>query len=172
MEAELVVENATSEVSIRYVNSSGYLYQNQFFDGDIRKYIINIEFMKYVESINNAITGPVIINFSSMADRIKGAGQNIRILQKTLLPCENEIQLGGCMMAACYHIGSYDSIGETYKKMTDWTARHGYALASESYERYVTDNWTTSNSSLFVTEIMAQISRKDARDGSIQSFSH
>jgi DNA-binding transcriptional MerR regulator/effector-binding domain-containing protein len=162
MEAELVISNSISEVSIRYANASGYLFQEQFFDGDIRRYIINIDFMDYVESINNAITGPVIINFSSFADRMKGNSQPVKILQKTLLPCENEMQLGGCMMATCYHTGAYDTIDETYKKMRDWTAKHGYTLAPESYERYVTDYWTTSDSSLFVTEIMVRVSRKDA----------
>jgi hypothetical protein len=36
----------------------------------------------------------------------------------------------------------------------------GFTLDSESFERYVTDYWTTNNKSKFVTEILIKASRK------------
>lgn len=172
VEAEMVLENAVRDVSIKYVEPAKYLFQEQNFENDIAASIINIDFTNYVESLRNEITGPVIIRFSSYRDRMGDREQRIRIMQKTLLPCpENlEMKFGGSMMLACYHIGPFDNIGETYKKMSRWARNHRYALGGESYERYVTDYWTTRNSSQFVTEIMMPIYReKAAMGGSHQS---
>jgi effector-binding domain-containing protein len=50
-------------------------------------------------------------------------------------------------------------LADTYKKIRSWAREYGYDLAGESYERYVTDYWTTCNSSQFVTEVMIKVSR-------------
>ena len=90
--------------------------------------------------------------------------QPIRILQKTLLPCPEEqtMAFGGCMMASCYHIGPPERIRDTYSKILRWAQRHGYAVGRESFERYVADYWTTTNSAQFVTEVMLKATRKPA----------
>jgi len=63
-------------------------------------------------------------------------------------------------MLSCYHIGSHENIMDTYVKMDLWARDNGYSLAGESFERYVTDYWTTNNNSKFVTEILIKASRK------------
>jgi DNA-binding transcriptional MerR regulator len=162
LEAEMVIDNNIQEVSIKYIEPSRYLFLNQTYDTNIKAAIINIDFTNYVESLNNEITGPVILNFSSHAARMKDKEQPVRILQKTLMPCHDEYttDMGGHMMAACYHIGPHEDIAETYKKIRRWARQHGYTLGDESYERYVTDYWTTRNSAKFVTEIMIKASRQ------------
>ena len=171
IEAEMVIDNDIREVSIKYVEDSRLLFLDQDFDNNIEAAIINIEFTNYVETLRNEITGPVILNFPSRTDRMRQESQKVRILQKSLLPCRDEetMRFGGQMMLACYHIGPHETLHESYKKMGNWARNHGYALSEEAFERYVTDYWTTRNSSQFVTEILVAVSRRGAMDGPTSS---
>ncbi|MFV0422504.1 MerR family transcriptional regulator [Oleidesulfovibrio sp.] len=164
LEAEMVIDNNIQEVSIKYVEPSSYLFLNQHYDANIKAAIINIDFTNFVESLANEITGPVILNFPSHEARMKDKEQDIRIIQKTLMPCTDEHTtiIGGHMMVSCYHIGPHETIGETYKKIRRWARHHGYSIGDESYERYVTDYWTTRNDAKFVTEVMLKASRQTA----------
>lgn len=161
VEAELVIENGVTEVAVKYVDPMEVCYLEQEFNYNYMESIINIDFTNYIESINNAITGPVMINFPTFKDRMEGKSTRVKIMQKAILDCrENEtIKFGGCMMASCYHIGPHENIDETYKKIRDWVDAHGYKLDEESTERYVTDYWTTRKSEQFVTEVMIKVSR-------------
>jgi len=157
----MVIENGVNEVAVKYMDVSDFCFMEQNFNYNYMESIINIDFTNYIESINNAITGPVIINFPSFQERIEGKSNKVNIMQKTITPCtEKEIKkFGGCMMASCYHIGSHESINETYEKIIKWADVHCYKCDEESYERYVTDYWTTRKSEDFVSEIMIKISR-------------
>ena len=64
---------------------------------------------------------------------------------------------GGKMMLSAYHIGSHDTINETYRKIFRWADNHGYKCGNSSIERYVTDYWTIRKSKDFVTEIFVDI---------------
>ncbi len=161
-EAEMVIENEIREVSVKYVAASDYLFMDQVFDDDLWDSIINIEFTNYVEAVNNEITGPVMINFSSYKDRMKNKEQTMRIMQKTIMPCKphEKMIFGGEIMIACYHIGPHETIGDTYEKIRRWAEGNTYILGKESFERYVTDYWTTKDDSKYVTEVMMSASRK------------
>lgn len=161
MEAETVIENDIREVSIKFVQQSLVLFQEQLFENNIKSSIINLEFTKHVEDLDNGITGPVIINYSSFKDRLRNREQKINILQKTIMPCPegNQYRFGGQLMVSCYHIGAHEDIHDTYLKIDNWARENGYNLGNGSFERYVTDYWTTSNSSKFVTEILVKASR-------------
>ena len=163
LEAEMVIDNNIVEVSIKYVEPSEYIYQDQVFENNIKASIINIDFTNFLEDVHNEITGPVILNFSSYKDRMENKNQKIRILQKKLMPCPEEarMEFGGHMMICCYHVGPHETLNEAYDKICRWACSHGYVLGEESYERYVTDYWTTNNSSKFVTEVMMRGSRKE-----------
>lgn len=162
LEAEQVIDNKAHEVSVKYVEPMELLFLEQVFENDIKASIINIDFTNFVESLKNKITGPVILNFSSFKDRMENKQQKIRIIQKTLLPIKEDVKtrIGGHIMVACYHIGPHETINETYGKICRWGNDNGYVLGQESFERYVTDYWTTSNSSQFVTEVMMKASRR------------
>ncbi|WP_291325579.1 MerR family transcriptional regulator [Desulfovibrio sp. UCD-KL4C] len=161
LEAEMVIDNNIKEVSVKYVDPSNLIFFDQEFDNDIKSSIINLEFTQHVEDLENEITGPVIINFSSLNDRIENINQPVKILQKTLMPCkeENQFEFGGNMMVSCYHIGPHEEIHTTYQKICRWASHNGYILGEGSYERYITDYWTTQNTSKFVTEILIETSR-------------
>ncbi|GAA0742921.1 MerR family transcriptional regulator [Clostridium oceanicum] len=162
VEAQMVIENNVSDVAIKYIDNRTLTFLCQDFKYDYMDSIINIGFTNYIDSINNAITGPVIICFPSFKDKMNGKCNKMKIMQETILKCKEElsIEFGGWMAAACYHIGSHETINETYKKIKKWTEEHGYICSEESYERYVTDYWTTKNEDKFVTEILIRISRK------------
>ena len=162
LEAGSVIENNANEVSVKYIESYTALYFEQDFAYNYMESIINIEFTNYIESINNAITGPVMINFPSFKKHMEGTCKRVRILQKAILDCASEtpiVRLGGCMVLSCYHIGSHYKINETYEKMCQWAADHHYQCGEESVERYVTDYWTCRNEDNFVTEIMIKVTK-------------
>lgn len=164
VEAEMVLENSISEVSVKYVEPVDCLFQEQAFDGDLKAAIINIDFTNYVEAMDNEVTGPVILRFPSFCERETGECRTLRIMQKTFSPASDEARsrIGGCMMATCYHIGPHEGISGTYGKLRRWAGEHGYTLEQASYERYVTDYWTTGNAEQFVTELMVGVSRRGA----------
>ena len=162
VEAQMVIENNVCDVSIKYIDERNLIFLNQNFNYDYMECIINIEFNNYIDSINNAITGPVIICFPSFEDKINGKCSKMKIMQETILKCKDEesIEFGGWLAASCYHIGTHETINETYIKIKEWAKEHDYICSEESYERYVTDYWTTKNTDKFVTEILIKIRRK------------
>lgn len=162
VEAQMVIENNVCDVSIKYIDERNLIFLNQNFNYDYMECIINIEFNNYIDSINNAITGPVIICFPYFEDKINGKCSKMKIMQETILKCKDEesIEFGGWLAASCYHIGTHETINETYKKIKEWAKEHDYICSEESYERYVTDYWTTKNTDKFVTEILIKIRRK------------
>ncbi len=162
VEAQMVIENDVCYVGIKYIDDRTLIFLDQDFKYDYMDSIINIEFNNYIDSINNAITGPVIICFPSFEDKINGKCSKMKIMQETILKCKEEesIKFGGWMAAACYHIGTHETINKTYKKIQEWTKKHGYICSEESYERYVTDYWTTKNTDKFVTEVLVKIRRE------------
>ncbi len=162
VEAQMVIENDVSDVAIKYIDNQRLIFLNQDFKYDYMDSIINIEFNNYIDSINNAITGPVIICFPSFENKINGKCNKMKIMQETILKCKEEesVEFGGWMAASCYHIGAHEKIDETYKKIKKWTEEHGYLCAEESYERYVTDYWTTKNYDKFVTEVLVKVRRQ------------
>lgn len=161
IEAEMVLENDVKDISIKYIEPKKMIFLEQGFNYDYMESIINIEFTNYIEEKKNAITGPVIIQFPSFEEKMNGNCKKIKIMQETLFKCKEEdsINFGGFMIASCYHIGNHETINETYEKIRVWANKNGYKCSEESYERYVTDYWTTKNSQNFVTEVMLRISR-------------
>ena len=92
---------------------------------------------------------------------MKGTCSRMKIMQKMILPCKPEqlVRMGGEMMLSCYHIGPHETISETYEKMASWAKEHNYKLHEGSWERYVTDCWTTNNKEMYVTEVRIGASR-------------
>ena len=156
VEAQTVIENDVRDVSVKFIEPKEYGFMDQDFISDYKEALINLEWTDFLVSIDNEITGAVNITYPSWRDRINGTCKRMRIMQEMILPCKPEhlVQMGGEMMLSCYHIGPHDSIGETYEKMEQYALEHGYKLAEDSWERYVTDCWTTNNSDMFVTEVL------------------
>ncbi len=165
-EAETVISQGVCEVGVKYVEPMRLICQRQQYDGSaIRQTVINMSFMHYVEQTGNAITGPVMIRFSSLRDRLGGEPQTIHMMQNFLSPrreCD-VIDFGGCIMASCYHVGPQDDIGRTYGRLIAWAKNNGYLTERGCCERCVVDYWTTSNEALHVTEVLVRVTRDPAR---------
>jgi DNA-binding transcriptional MerR regulator len=162
IEAEMVIENDVRDVSVKYIDSMNLCYLDQDFEYNYMESIINIDWTNYVESMGNEVTGPVLIYFPSFRDHMEGKAKRVRLLQKTILdsPSDHITGYGGFMAVSCYHIGTHETINETYQKICDWVEKHGYLCEEGSYERYVTDYWTTRKEDQFVTEVIIRIKRK------------
>ncbi|MGL4789778.1 MAG: MerR family transcriptional regulator [Anaerotignaceae bacterium] len=160
-EAELVIKNNVTQVSVKYLDNNNYCYMAQNFNYNYRESIINIDWTNYLESIKNEITGPVILNFSSFKDKMSGKSKKVRIMQKPILKYEdNQVTpVGGHLVATCYHIGNPNSIHLTYEKMCEWAQLNGYKCNEECYERYVTDYWTLRDENQFVVEVIVGITK-------------
>lgn len=161
-EADMVVGLGACEVGVKYVEPARLVCQTQSYDGQsLKQAIINRDFMNYVEQTGNAITGPVMIRFSGLQERLRNEPQTICVMQNLLSPrreCETT-DFGGCVMASCYHVGSLDDIGKTYDKMNAWLEKNGYQAERGCCERYVTDHWTTANTACHVTEVLLRVAR-------------
>lgn len=160
-EAQTVIENDARDVSVKYVEAKEFGFMDQEFIDDDMEAIINLQWTDYLEAIGNEITGAVNISYPSWKERLSGECQNMRIMQKMILPCKPEhlTVMGGEMMLSCYHIGPHEKLGETYDKMEKWAKDHQYKLSEGSWERYVTDCWTTKNAEMYVTEVLIGASR-------------
>lgn len=163
-EAEMLLDNDTRQVSVKYISPQHLLCHDEVFLLDIKSTIINMEFTNFVESLGNNISGPVIVHYSSVADRLANVQQPIQVLQRPMRPCKPEHLrvFGGTLMASCYHIGPHETINETYRNLQTWCTANNFVYAPDSFERYVTDYWTTNNKSLFVTEVLVQVYRQDS----------
>lgn len=158
-EARMVSEYNILDVKLKFLEENYMLYLEQEFDYDYVKSIINIDFTNYVEKIENAITGPVIIEFPSFYEKLEGKCKNMKILQKALKKCESEklVKYGGYMVASSYHIGTHKNINETYERIKKWIELHNYKCEDICFERYVIDYWCTKDESKFVTEVMVKL---------------
>ena len=138
LEAESVLENNVTEVSVKYVETHSACYMEQKFTHNYMESIINIEWTNYLE---------------------EGRSTTAYVFQRGARDIDDNktMTFGGKMMLSAYHIGSHDTINETYRKIFRWADNHGYKCGNSSIERYVTDYWTIRKSKDFVTEIFVDI---------------
>lgn len=162
LEADSVIKNNVTEVSIKYIDAMKTCYLEQEFNQNYKASIINIEWTNYLEENGQAITGAVNLWFENYREKNGGKPATCRIFQKCITDCSHipTMTLGGDMVAACYHIGPHETLNRTYDKIIRWAGEHGYTCSDESIERYVTDYWTIQDSNEFVTEVMIKVSRK------------
>ena len=159
LEAESVLENNVTEVSVKYVETHSACYMEQKFTHNYMESIINIEWTNYLEEIGHAITGPVCMYFADVKEKMEGRSTTAYVFQRGARDIDDNktMTFGGKMMLSAYHIGSHDTINETYRKIFRWADNHGYKCGNSSIERYVTDYWTIRKSKDFVTEIFVDI---------------
>lgn len=159
-EARMVSEYRTLDIRIKFLEEGEmiYLEQEYDYDYDYVESVINIDFTNYVGNIENAITGPVIIEFPSFYEKLEGKCKKMKIIQKPLRKCNQDILIkyGGHMVISAYHIGTHENINETYERLKKWMEVHNYKCAGPCFERYVIDYWCTKDETKFVTEIMVK----------------
>ena len=162
LEADSVIKNNASEVSIKFIDTINTCYLEQEFSQNYKASIINVEWTNYLEEHNQTVVGAVNLWFKNHREKAEGNNTTCRIFQTCITDYSNlpNMTLGNEMMATCYHIGPHETLNETYDKILKWAEEHGYVCDEESIERYVSDYWTIQNPEEFVTEIMIKVSRK------------
>ncbi len=161
VEAQTVIENDVRDVAVKFIETRYYGFMDQDFIANDREAVINLQWTDFLESNGCEITRAVNITYPSWRQRPEGSCPKMRIMQEIIPPVSQDhlVRMGGEMMLTCYHIGSHDTLGETYSKMEAYAKEHGYKLAENSWERYVTDCWTTKNPDMYVTEVRIGIMR-------------
>lgn len=171
-EANYVLSVRPIEVSLKYLPPAEYLSMPYRFWGNFADAVINLKFTSFVEEHDNVITGPVILHRLSLeplardgeggATSVEGNHEaDVLVLQRALRPIDpsNRFDRAGGMFLSTYHTGSFDTLEEAYRRLFAYARERGYRPAGTSYERYVTDYWTTYNSDLFVAEILLPVER-------------
>lgn len=84
-----------------------------------------------------------------------------------VMPLQNGFEGENCKIkpkgeyVRCIHIGDYDSIGITYKKMLRFMEERNLICSEYSYEYCVMDNLTSSDNSKYMTEIHIGVKSTD-----------
>lgn len=93
---------------------------------------------------------------------LKGNFINFKYAILPLLePCVSErllVKPSG-LYAHAYHIGSYQSIADTYKLLLSDIAKAGYQIIGDAYEFCILDNLVTSNNNEYITEIQMPVAK-------------
>lgn len=162
-EAKGVIENKAIQVSVKYINTINACYMKTPFDNNYRESVINIDWTNYLEEIGHEITGAVYLCFPNFEEKLNGQSTEAIIFQQGANDVDpsRTRDFGGKMMLSAYHIGTHDTINETYARIRDWADQYGYRLGASSIERYVVDYWTLNRSEDFVTEILIEIDNWD-----------
>ncbi|MDN0068749.1 MerR family transcriptional regulator [Collinsella ihumii] len=162
-EANYVLGARPTEVRTVFLPADTLLAMPYRFNGDFAEATINLEFSKFVADNDNPITGPVILrheSFDAWRQRCsQGEPCDAMVLQhavRTVDPKARFVRPDG-MYLATYHVGPFEELGEAYDRMATFADEHGYRLAGCSYERFVTDYWTTYDPDRFVAEVLAPI---------------
>ena len=90
-EAEGVIENNVTEVSVKYIESITACYLEQPFMYNYMDAIINIEWTNYLEQIGHAITGPVHLYFPRFREKVAGRPTQTIIFQKGVGEVEEDL---------------------------------------------------------------------------------
>ena len=168
-EAQMVIRNDIRDISVKFMSQESFCFMDQEFSYEYMDSIINIPWTNYLEEIGQKITGPVILRFPSLEEKMKGNCARARIMQRAVLPDEKnpgQTVVGGGMAVSVYHIGSHETIDQEYERILEWAGKRGYQCGPECYERYVVDYWTTREPAEFVTEVIVPVT-KAAEAGNI-----
>lgn len=162
-EAKMVSDQTEHPVCIKYLPTQEYAYLDQEFAYNYRDAVINIPWTDYLASMNCAITGPVIIEYPSLQDKMDGACRTARIMQRIVGTCDrrtNVLVMKGRMVASVYHVGGYENLRESYQRILAYTEQQGYICEGKAIERYVLDYWTSELLDEFVTEIIVPVCKR------------
>lgn len=155
-EAQIVLASEIDEVSIKILKSESLLAMADTFDYNYKESTINITFTNFVSEVNNAITGPVMIQYPDWRQKRDGQCRHVQILQKSFLPPpeESTFVMPDGLYLSTYHSGPHEGLYKAYDRIEKWAKKHQYHLAEYSIERYVIDYWSTVRPDIFVTEIL------------------
>ncbi len=159
-EANMVLRVRPKNVNVKYLPRQELLGLQTRFSGSFAESIVSLEFASYVQDVDNAIAGPVILRFPSVEDAVAAAADgsecDVWLLQKPIRPInpDDAFVCPEGMYLSTYHVGAFEELGEAYSRLTEFANDNGYKVAGPAIERFVSDYWTTYNSDLFVAEVL------------------
>ncbi len=159
VEAQMVIEEHLTDVTLKVLPQRTYYAMPYAFCYDYRKALINIPFNNGIENLNNHITGPVCMYFSSAEDKAAGRATDCLVVQEAYkeVPKAHSFTFPAGVYASIYHIGDFNHLSETYCRLNQWIETHDYDAESDVFERYVVDYWTTEQADLHVTELLIRV---------------
>ena len=160
-EASFVLNSCPLAVNTKFLSCEELLRMPYRFTGDYAEATINLEFTAFVDKVENVISGPVIMRreFGDTEPESFTAPCDTAILQKALRPIDPKysyVRPRGLYLST-YHSGAFENIDVAYRRLFAFARQNGHQVCGCSYERFVTDYWTTYDSDLFVTEILVPI---------------
>lgn len=164
-EANYVLRTCSDEISLKFLPAESFLSMPYDFWGNYADVTINLDFTAFVEEHNNAITGPVILRHESAHEchghYTQESPCHLRVMQKALRPVSDEHRFDrpGGMYLSTYYTGLFEQMEHAYERLFSYAAEHEHTLCGCSYERFVTDYWTTYDPNLFVVEILIPVER-------------
>ncbi|HFI0453676.1 MerR family transcriptional regulator [Streptococcus suis] len=170
IEGELCLQNWKNQketkteqmISVKYyAEQPGYCYYEQPYRYNYKESIINLDWIRHLESHQLEVSGPVILKYDSYLKKMNGQSEFATILQHCFPESICSSVFGGFMALSCYHIGPLENITDTYEKIIGYAEKHKYNLKAECYERHVIDYWVTHNLDEFVTEIIIPVATPD-----------
>ncbi|WP_141430716.1 MerR family transcriptional regulator [Bacillus sp. 03113] len=125
---------------------------------DIESYFSNA-FVEYCHAHNYYTYGPFMLYFENIQQRIDN---NVLTVQchSTVIDMEDTEStavIGGFPVLSVVYKGSYDKLPKIYENMRRWAENQQIRLQNQSFERYIIDHWSTTDSKEYVTEIIIPI---------------
>ncbi|MDI4649082.1 MerR family transcriptional regulator [Cohnella hashimotonis] len=104
--------------------------------------------------------GPFMLYFEDIGQRIDRTFTGVDCYTAVIDDGTSEgltTEVGGFEAISVVHRGDYRTIGQTYREVQEWAERQSVALKGTSYERYIIDPWSTTDSDNYVTELILPI---------------
>lgn len=170
IEGELCLKNQSlsypskkeSSISLKYHPEEKHFCQiKQSFSYNFKESIINLEWIKYLEDNQLEVSDPVILKYDSYLEKMAGTIKFATIMQHCFPEEHCHYTFGGFLALSAYHIGSLETISDTYQQIVSYAKENGISLQEETYERHVIDYWVTQREEEFVTEVIIPIIKKD-----------
>ena len=171
-EGRQVLDHRDDSVTVKHVPSSMYFYMDAEADLSAPDLNADLETEYFSKSKGHGHTmvdmgGAFHLYFGSIKARLSKTTQHIRLLQ-TIYPNARSLhsttQIHGFLAICTYHIGSADTIEESYHRAISWAEDHNFQLRQDSYERCVLDIYSTCDESKFVTQILLPVQEPGAED--------
>ena len=168
IEGKQTLRHRETEIKTRFLPQQPYFYYIEDFTGSSlspRECDAYIETRYFTQSKGYGhsmvdMGGAFHVLYDSYQDRLDGRNTKMTLLQ-ILFPNsksrEKTMEFGGFMAVTSYHIGPLSEIGDTYRRMIEWTREHGYELEGNSCERHILDVYSTVNEDNFVTEVLLPV---------------
>ncbi len=155
------LNNYENNIEIEYIPLKEYIFYEG--EGDCSSYMERVKteaclFASFNDDKHNMreSIGELCYIFESAVDRVdmkKSGWIAAQALQEVIEEYSNTRTYGGTLAICGYHAGSYDNIGETYRKLFLWGERHDFQLRGDSMEKQIVEHYMTSDEKEFVTKI-------------------